>query len=460
MPTFTVTTLGCKVNRYEAAAIRKTLQEAGLREADGCRPVALCVVHSCCVTSTAAQKCRQIIRRAAERHPGARVVVTGCYATSAAEDLRRLPSVTAVLGHQDDIAEQLARLAGVIRNDGASASGCHADAAPNLYMKPSLGPNVKGFRSAGTANLAPLDRFAGRRRAIVKVQDGCDGFCSYCIIPYTRTRLWSRPTGEITDEVRRLVACGHREIVLCGVNLGAYGRDTVHRERWGDEEDRLAALVDVVADAAGEARVRLSSLHPPDVTDDLLDLMACRANICPHLHLSLQSGSTPILARMNRRYTAEDFLRTVDRIRDRLDRPAITTDVIVGFPGETDADFDATCDVARYAGFAKIHAFPFSPRQGMAAAAWEADRPDGQVVRDRCSRLADLEADLARTYREQFIGGTVDVLLEEAVGNGAAAGLTPRYQRVTVGGVGDRDLGGIVPVVVNGADEKGLVGSR
>jgi len=449
MPKFTVTTLGCKVNRYEAEAICRTLREAGLSEADGSEAVALCVVHSCCVTSTAAQKCRQIVRRVAEKHPGAKLVVTGCYATTDAEALRHLAGVTAVVGHHDDIAEQLTRLAGSLIRTPSNPS-----------IRPFPARNVKGFHPRGTGNLIALDRFSGRHRAIVKVQDGCDGFCNYCIVAHIRDRLWSRPVEQITAEVVRLVNAGHREIVLCGVNLGSYGRETVHRPRWDDPADRLAAMVDAVADAAGAARVRLSSLNPPDVTDSLLELMARRATICPHLHISLQSGSTAILQRMNRRYTAEEFIATVDRIRSALDTPAITTDVIVGFPGETDADFDATLDVARHAGFAKIHTFPFSPREGTPAAQWESERPPGAVVRQRIARLAALEADLARAYRETFIGRNVDVLLEEAMPGNVAAGLTSRYQRVEVTKTGCHPLGEIVPVRIDGLGDEGLVGHR
>ncbi|MFW6155426.1 MAG: tRNA (N(6)-L-threonylcarbamoyladenosine(37)-C(2))-methylthiotransferase MtaB [Planctomycetota bacterium] len=465
-----MTTLGCKVNQYEAAAIRQTLRQVGWTDSDGTQPVAMCVLHTCCVTSTAAQKSRQIIRRLAAAHPGAKLVVTGCYATAEPDALRRIAGVTALAGHRDSVAEQLVRLAGSVRRANPPASpanaaggdnttsdaGAVASSAPS--MRAFLPRKVKGFRPSGTANLAPLQRFDDHRRAFVKVQDGCDGFCAYCIVPHLRDRLLSRPHDDVVAEVRRLVAAGHREIVLCGVNLGAYGRPTVHRDRWHDLADRLAALVDVAADAAGDARVRLSSLGPLDVTDALLAVMARRNNICPHLHLSLQSGSTPVLARMNRRYTAEQYLAAVGRLEAALDRPAVTTDIIVGFPGETDADFAATLKVARRVGFARIHRFPFSPRKGTAAVAWGAERPPRQVVRRRCEQLAAVAADLARAHRERFLGRTVRVLLEQARDGGGATGLTDRYCRIDLPRAPADALGRIVAADVTGVADGGLIG--
>ncbi len=470
MPTFVVTTLGCKVNQYEAAAIRQTLRQAGWTDSDETQPVAMCVVHTCCVTSTAAQKSRQIIRRLAATHRGATIVVTGCYATAEADTLRRITGVTAVAGHRDNVAEQLFRLAGSVRRantpagraNAAGGDNAAANAGPVASSVPSMrafsARKVKAFHAAGTANLAPLQRFDRHQRAFVKVQDGCDGFCAYCIIPHLRDRLASRPHAEIVAEIRRLVDAGHREIVLCGVNLGAYGRETVHRDRWDDDADRLAALVDAVADAAAPARVRLSSLGALDVTDALLDAMARHDNICSYLHLSLQSGSTTVLARMNRRYTAEQYLAAVERLEAALDSPAVTTDIIVGFPGETDADFAATLDVARRVGFARIHSFPFSPRKGTAAAAWGAQRPLRPVVRRRCERLAALADDLARARRERFLGRTVRVLPEQPRDGGGVTGLSDRYCRIDLPDAPPDALGRLVRAEVIAVADDGLIG--
>ncbi|NLF29642.1 MAG: tRNA (N(6)-L-threonylcarbamoyladenosine(37)-C(2))-methylthiotransferase MtaB [Planctomycetes bacterium] len=465
-----MTTLGCKVNQYEAAAIRQTLRQAGWTDSDGTQPVAMCVVHSCCVTSTAAQKSRQLIRRLAAAHPGAAIVVTGCYATAEPDTLRHIAGVTVIAGHRDNVTEQLVRLAGSLRRANppagpANATGgdnSAANAGPVASSAPSIrafsSQNVKVFRAGTTANLAPLQRFDDHHRAFVKVQDGCDGFCAYCIVPHLRDRLDSRPRQAILDEIRRLTAVGHREIVLCGVNLGAYGRPTVHRDRWDDDADRLAALVDEAAHAAGDARVRLSSLGPLDVTDELLAVMARHDNVCPYLHLSLQSGSTAVLARMNRRYTAAQYLEAVGRLRAALDRPSITTDVIVGFPGETDDDFAATLEVARQAGFARIHSFPFSPRKGTAAARWDADRPSRQVVRRRCGQLAALEAELARAHLASFVGQTVRVLLEGLREGGGATGLTDRYCRLDLPDAPDDALGCLVRAEITAVTDTGLLG--
>ncbi len=483
MPTFIVKVLGCRVNQYEAAAIAETLTQAGLDAAEGGGPVDLCVVHTCCVTARAEGKARQQIRRLAAAHPQAEIVITGCGATRHPAELRRIPGVTAVLGHQDPIATHLVALAARYLRGQADVSAHSRGRAPSggdncTSLDGSVGrvmsaarpspsiealspPPVKDFHTLGIKDFAPLRRFPGRHRAMVKVQDGCDGFCSYCIVPHVRRRIHSRPIDRVIREVGDLVAAGHEEVVLCGVCLGAYGRESTRRDRWADGPDRLAELLARVAEEASPARVRLSSLSPADVTDALLTVMAERENVCPHLHLPLQSGSTSILRRMNRQYTAEEYVEAVARVRARLADPAVTSDVIVGFPGEGDDDFAATLEVARHCGFAKIHIFPFSPRPGTAAARWLAEAPPSEVVRRRCAELADLERRTAADYRDRFVGQTVNVLLEEFFPGPPprVAGLTNRYLRVDVPGPGE-DLGRTVAVRITARTAEGLTGRR
>lgn len=479
MAAFTLTTLGCKVNQYEASAMAEALRRAGLAEHDPAAPCSpdLCVVHTCGITATAARKSRQAIRRLAAAHPEARIVVTGCYATLAASEIRRLPGVAAVVGHREDVAAALERLGRELHSAhprqlrGPCARGNEgrmiADGNPQCALPSTLqsihpATDVKDSH-AGTDGLPTIGGFGRRQRAIVKVQDGCDAFCSYCIVPHLRSEVRSRSAHVVADEARALIAAGCREIVLCGIFLGAYGQPTCRRRRWQPGPDRLAGLVDHLAALPGLERLRLSSLEPGDVTDALLDVMGARPNVCPHLHLPLQSGSPRILARMNRQYTADEYAATVDRVRRRLDRPAFTTDVLVGFPGETDEDFQATLRMARHAGFAKIHAFPFSARQGTAAWNWRSEGPAGEVVKARCAALAELEQELARAYRAGFVGQTVRVLLEDDpdAPPGSATGLTERYVRVEVapaGGPADLAPGRLVDVRVEACAPEGLRG--
>lgn len=257
-----------------------------------------------------------------------------------------------------------------------------------------------------------LREFGGRTRAFLKIQDGCDASCTYCIIPKLRTALRSKPIADAVAEARSLVAGGHKEIVLTGIFLGAYGRETAIRKRFTNHSSPLAELVDALAGVEGLERLRLSSLEPGDMNDELMSVIAGHSNCVPHFHLPLQSGSGETLRKMNRQYTVPAFVDMIDRVNAAMDRPAITTDIIVGFPGETDAMFEETLAVARYAGFCKIHAFPFSPRPQTAAARWSKDFVHQQTVKDRMAVLGELEKELALAYAKKFIGETHRVLVE------------------------------------------------
>lgn len=447
-PAFVIQTLGCKANQYESAALGQLLTRAGLTPAGPTQQPHLVLLHSCAVTAEAARKCRQSIRRLRRRYPQALLLVTGCYAED--PDRENLQSVENLrfLGHDRDVAAAAATLAKALvagqdisfEPEPAGSSGINQiyDAmegagpvcnTPTSIKAGECGP-VKEIHDPPTP-LGPLETFPDRTRAIVKVQDGCDCFCSYCIVPHRRRRIASKPIDQALAEIGQLVLAGHREIVLCGIALGAFGCETT---RPGTETSRLPELLAEAAHTPGLARLRMSSLHPAEVSDDLLAVMAENKTVCPHLHLPLQSGSNSVLNRMNRPYTAEEFLDTCRRVRQRLDRPAITTDVIVGFPGESDEDFRRTCDLAREVGFSRMHIFPFSPRPGTAAWQWRDHRPAPQVVADRCKQLQDLAEHLAGNYRRQFDGQTVDVLVERP-GPGpvpAAEGLTDRYLQVAV----------------------------
>jgi len=489
---FAVTTLGCKVNQYDGQALAAALESAGFLPADSDAgpPADLVVVNTCCVTATAMRKSRQAIRRALRRSPGAAVLVAGCYGDydgqrirAALAELNVPPEKVALAGHHDDIAarvEQFARRLGgneypspgVGRDEPGRRAEPGGDdvcmSAPRdariiaspTSMRTRRKAAVKG-NVPGAAHLPPIRRFAARQRAFVKVQDGCDAFCAYCIVPYTRPRVWSRGAGEIVGECRRLVAAGHREIVLCGVFLGAFGRPTAIRRRWDQTPSALPGLLRRVAALDGLWRVRLSSIDPGDVTDELLDAARELPNVAPHFHLPLQSGSPRILRRMNRRYTVEEYRRTIERVRSVLDRPAITTDVIVGFPGETEDDFAATLEVARFAGFAKIHAFPFSPIEPTAAWTYRDEAPPPDVVKARLAALAELEARLAGQFRRRFIGDVMEGLVERPRDDDAdRQAMTDRYLTVTFPVPGPDDLTGhIVRLRINGVTPDGLAGT-
>jgi threonylcarbamoyladenosine tRNA methylthiotransferase MtaB len=274
--------------------------------------------------------------------------------------------------------------------------------------------------------LPELTAFAGHTRAFLKAQDGCDNYCTYCIIPIVRPRIESRPIDSICREAEQLVKSGHKEIVLTGICLGAFGRDTTRRQNWTNPEtDYLAQLLEKLALAPDLHRLRISSLNPQDITPQLLDVLAKHTNIMPHLHLSLQSGSDNILKKMARLYTAEDYLEKVRMLNSCLENPAITTDIIVGFPGESDRDFEQTTELCKAVGFSRIHVFSFSARRGTPAEKMS-PKTEPQIIKERAAILQKLADDLAHQYRENFIGRSERVLIE-SVDDGFATGRAERY---------------------------------
>jgi threonylcarbamoyladenosine tRNA methylthiotransferase MtaB len=368
-------TLGCKVNQYETQYVKEMLESNGYREAGEHEPAELCVVNTCTVTAEGDAKSRQLIRRLGSTNPGAAIVVMGCYATRAPDEVARLPAVVKVITDKQRLAEEL--------------------------------------RPFGVERVPPgISRFDGHQRAFVKVQDGCLLGCTFCIIPKVRPVLRSRSPAEIAGDVTRLVERGCQEIVLTGIHLGHYGID-LSRGKWRAEWCRLWHLLEQLCRLPGDFRIRLSSLEAAEARDDLVGVMAQEPRICPHLHLCLQSGSDRILTLMKRRYRRAGFLERCRRLRAALDQPAFSTDVIIGFPGETDADFEDTCAVLREVGFAKIHVFSYSPRRGTPAASLPGAVPP-QVVDERRERIRELERTLADDYGRSLLGRRLDVLVEGA----------------------------------------------
>jgi len=392
--------------------------------------------------------------------PRPRIIITGCWATSDPEQAGGLLAEHgcrdgAVIGHHDDVAAELERLLDRWNQESSSRppdesatvatpfTAAHTQVAVDAVAKrsppiqvgddvsmneagepaarrygdskPHPPASVKQNPDCGTRRLPLLSQQrASHQRALLKVQDGCDAHCTYCIIPRLRSSLWSKPVDQAVQEAQCLVDAGHREIVLSGIFLGAYGHPTAIRRRQPNAEHKpLIDLVEALCTRVrGLRRLRFSSLEPGDLTAELIRCLKAHAQVVPHFHLPLQSGSDQLLRRMNRQYTRDDYLRMIDQVHAAFDRPAITTDIIVGFPGETDEQFQHTLEVVQRVKFIHIHAFSFSPRPGTAAARWTGEFVRGPVVNRRIELLNQLAAEYSYHFRRQFIGQTVEVLVE------------------------------------------------
>lgn len=411
-------TLGCKVNQYETEFVREGLLGIGFADAAPEESADVCIVNTCTVTNEGDAKSRQVIRRIHRDNPDARLIVMGCYATRDPEQVGKLPGVAEVVTDKRELPDLLGRFGVVDIPTGISGLG-------------------------------------HRSRAYVKVQDGCLLRCSYCIIPKVRPDMYSRPLDHVLDEVRRMVDNGYREIVLTGVHLGHYGVD-FNKGKPKTEWTRLSHLVRQIVAIDPGFRVRLSSIEATEVTRELVDVMGeFPEQVCPHLHVCLQSGSDSVLRRMKRRWGAKRFIDRCHFVAEKLDHPAFTTDVIVGFPGETEQEFEDTVRVCREVGFSKIHMFPFSARRDTPAAEMENQVPK-TVKSERGKRLADLELELKKSYLDRLTGKTVRVLIESNEDN-VARGTSCRYAPVRI----DQsiDTGRLVDVTITGHDGSDLTGS-
>jgi threonylcarbamoyladenosine tRNA methylthiotransferase MtaB len=409
-------TLGCKVNQYETQYVHETLEANGYRTAGPGEAADLCVVNTCTVTAEADAKGRQLIRRLHHENPHAAIIVTGCYATREPETVARLPGVSKVIPDKERLLDDL--------------------------------------REFGVTRPVPgISRFDGHQRAFVKVQDGCLLNCTFCIIPRVRPHVRSRPPEAVEAEVARLVETGYPELVLTGIHLGHYGIDRSRGKPKG-EWCRLWHLIDRLDRLPGDFRIRLSSLEAAEVRGEFVAALARSRRVCPHLHLCLQSGSDRVLARMKRRYRVAGFLERCRRLREALNQPAFTTDVIVGFPGETDADFDETCRVVREVGFSKIHVFSFSARRGTPAADFP-DQVPPPVIAERRQGLQELERELAAAYHRSLIGRRLDVLVEGSDPHrpGFVRGTSCRYAPVAFEGAVRALIRRRVPVRALGVED-------
>jgi threonylcarbamoyladenosine tRNA methylthiotransferase MtaB len=467
---FSITTLGCKVNQYDGAALSANLTRAGLAQAGPNDQPDLVIVNTCCVTASAMRKSRQTIRKQLRGNANAAVLVTGCYSDYDTEAIIRILTslgirrhLAHVAGHHGDLAEVIGKIIADLRANGPEVQQSTESTNSPICTRNNIKArrNIAVKRKAdGMSQIGGIKVFPDHQRAFVKVQDGCDAFCSYCIVPYTRAVVRSKTIDQVRDECIDLVASGHREIVLAGVFLGAMGRKTSRRSNWDDSPSILPTLLSEIAKIQGLWRVRLSSLEPGDLSDELLRVYCDNEKVAPHFHLPLQSGSQKILQRMGRQYSADEFRRTIDRVRSALDDAAITTDVIVGFPGETDEDFAQTAAMARCAEFSKIHTFPFSAIEGTNAWEFRNESPTGDIVKARIAQLGRIESQMTAEFRKTFIGRPMEALVESTRPEpGVRQAMTDRYITVRFEPEKNESLTGkVVTLNIDAACPSGLHG--
>jgi threonylcarbamoyladenosine tRNA methylthiotransferase MtaB len=403
MTTIYIKTLGCKVNSYDSQALACQLTELGYQMAVNPEEAEIMILNTCSVTHNAAREAHYIIRKMARAKEGAMIVATGCYAQTNPADLQKIDEVHFVAPNSQK--EQLAATIDRLYKEHAARRG-HGFA-----------PSKQGFapgNELGAARLSLTPIVPGQTRAYLRIQDGCESFCSYCIIPYARGRSRSVPAHEIISEVTRLQGLGIKEIVFTGIHLGNYGKDLLAAGETQHLEP-LAELTRTLAESVlADCRIRFSSIEPMEVTDTLLAVAReFQDKICAHFHMPLQSGSDRILQLMNRPYSSAAYLERCRRVREFLPLANITTDVIVGFPGETDEDFTATCRIAQLAGISKIHVFPYSVRQGTKAARMP-DHLDPAVIATRARQLREQSEQTEREYAQRFSGFVVNVLWENS----------------------------------------------
>lgn len=415
--------LGCKVNSYEIDVMQQRLQECGYKIVSFDDVADIYIINTCTVTNIADRKSRQMIHRARKCNPDAVVVAVGCYVQTAGEQAWQDGTVDIAVGNNRKkdivpiIEEFLQRGKRQAAMEGAvNPAACEERCAVHRTVVDKIDIN-----STQEYEEMRLARTAGHTRAYIKIQDGCNQFCSYCIIPYARGRVRSRGEEEILEEVRGIVAAGYREVVLTGIHISSYGID-----RGGPE---LLRLLTKLQEVEGLSRIRLGSLEPRIVTEEFARSLSGLPKICPHFHLSLQSGCDTVLERMNRHYTAGEYFQTTEILRKYFRDPAITTDVITGFPGETEEEFRATEAFVRKVDFYEMHIFKYSRRQGTRAAAMEGQLTEAEKGR-RSARLSKAEREMSRGYREKWMNREVEVLFEEKKrieGQDYWVGHTPQY---------------------------------
>lgn len=397
--TFSITTLGCKVNQYESEAMSELFEDRGYQKVEESEVADIYVINTCTVTNLSDRKSRQVIRKAKRENPEAIVAVVGCYSQTAPEEVKSIEGVDIVLGTTE--RSNIVNLVEQYQMDGELI-----DAVRSLD---------------GDYEFQPINisKESDMTRAYMKVQDGCNRFCTYCIIPYARGRIRSRSVEDSVNEAKRLALAGYKEIVLTGIHIGSYGKDI---------NSKLIELIEKIAKVEGIERIRMSSVEPMTITEDFLKRAKNTGKFCDHFHLSLQSGCDKILKEMNRRYTTKEYKSVVELIRKYMPNAGITTDIIVGFPGETDEDFETTYEFVKEIRFSRIHVFKYSIRDGTPAAK-RTDQVHGLIKHERSQRLIELNNKLMIEFASKQ--EELEVLFEEEI-EGKYLGYSTNYLRCSL----------------------------
>ena len=422
-------TLGCKVNQYETNAMMQKFQENGYEIVEIDDVSDICVVNTCTVTNVADRKSRQMLRRAKEINKDATLVACGCYAQVAKDELKKIPEIDLIIGNNEknDIIQ-------IVENHIAQKGA--EDLVSDVMYK-------LDYVELGTTT------YTEKTRAVIKVQDGCDRFCSYCLIPYARGHIRSRKIENVIEEIKKVVEEGINEVVITGIHIASYGRD------FKGKNIGLIDLLEEINKIQGLHRIRLGSIEPTIITDEFVERLSKLDKICDHFHLSLQSGCTETLKRMNRRYTTEEFRDVTKRLRAKFPNAALTTDIIVGFPGETDDEFNTTYEFLKDIAFYKMHIFKYSQRKGTKAAVMP-NQVDGKIKEERSKKLIELSNENEYNYNKKYIGKQVEVLFEEREGE-YLKGHTTNY--IVVKHKTDKDdlINKIAKVTVNEAKQDCLM---
>lgn len=422
MKTVAFHTLGCKVNFYETEAIWQIFKEAGYERVDFDKTADVYVINTCTVTNTGDKKSRQMIRRAVRKNPDAVICVTGCYAQTSPAEVLNIPGVDIVVGTQGrkDLLKYIEQ-----------------------FQKERQPINaVKNIMKTRVFEELDVPEFADRTRASLKIQEGCNNFCTFCIIPWARGLMRSREPKDVIKQAKQLVANGYKEIVLTGIHTGGYGEDL--------KDYSLAKLLADLEQVEGLKRIRISSIEASQITDEMLDVLKSSQKVVRHLHVPLQSGSPTVLKRMRRKYTPEFFAERIQRLCEVLPKVAVTTDVIVGFPGETEEEFMETYRFIAEIEFSELHVFPYSKRTGTPAARMENQVPD-DVKNERVHRLIALSDQLAKQYASKFEREILEVIPEERDDSGFYTGYSDNYLKIRFPAEAKNLIGEIVRVKITKA---------
>ena len=419
------TTLGCKVNQDETAGLQVLFAEAGFEVVNFADFADVYIVNTCTVTHLGSRKSRQMLRQAKRRNPRSLVVAVGCYPQVAAEELAQLKEVGLIVGNS------------------------HKSKLVELVQEGLAGGKRRIIVDSLDEFLAfPIAITSHRHRATLKIQDGCRRCCTYCIIPKARGDLRSMPVADVLQKGRELASAGFKEIVLTGINLTSYGKEK-------ESGASLANTVDLLAQAVSPVRIRISSVEPTDFNDSLIEVVASNTNVCKDFHIPLQSGSDGVLRRMGRKYTAAEYLALTRRLKDRFHSPSFSTDVMVGFPAETDAEYLETVAVVREVGFCRLHVFRYSPRQGTPAASFP-DQVPAAIVNKRSRHLIEAGKELAESYARHLFGEREELLIEEPSSRpGEWVGYGQRYMRIHC--PVDSKPGSLVAVEISGQSDGELL---